>query len=325
MYRKILFIVLAGLLFSACSRNVKVTEKELEKKFKEFAQNNPKVNAEGNITFEYLYSYPNDEFEEYGQPLKNRYLDKMSNREVSLVADLIWAARRRQERGKLWIQAQNQTNQELMLQMAECFGGDLGSNSRMELAQIERVINKLRLSLDKKMKEKNIETLSVYEVRGDSGYKASAVVSNKGIVGFFILQDNEDEIRDVVSTSLNKQTDNISIEVISSILMELLSQSKETYDICQNTARSFLNFALSNANLMFLNGEAILETEHDIQIDPKALIDSLSASPGLDRYLYEWRDSIFSADNGFTIKTNGFNWEGDKLVGTLEILKTEDK
>ena len=213
-------------------------------------------------------------------------------------------------------------NKELIQQMSDCFGDDLESIN-MQFIQLERIIKKVRVSLDNMIKEKHIRKFSIYNVNVDSTNAAKVVVSDKGVVGFVVLHDF-DEIKEVVgSSSSNYQTNSQSLETTACALLELQSRLKEGYENCQNTARSFLNFALQKGNLMFLNGEEILSTKPDSQTDTKVVYtEGLS---GLDKYVYEWRDSIFSTDKGFTIKTNGFHIKDDKLVESLEIMKMEYK
>lgn len=301
--RKLLFVVLAGLLMSSCSRNVKVSVKELEQKFIEYAQNTPDVNADGNITFKYVCSYPDEKVEVYGKPIQSCFLDEMTDREVSLVAELIWAARIKQERGRIYITELSQNSP--IQQMMDWYGNDIeDSTIIMNFQRMERVIPRLRDYLNNKMRENHVQELVLYDVLVDSTYSVTAVVDNHGNIDFSGM--NSDVFEKAVLASFSRELKNeISLEDVAQSLSMAKDVVNADYDRFSGIARSFLLFQIKHGNKMFLNGEKIRGGTRDAQID--SYWENSDSASSFEHYIYDWCDSIFSTEASNSIITNGFN------------------
>ena len=301
MFRKVLLIVSAGLLLFSCSNPVRMTEEDMKQKFKEFAQNTPNVNADGNITFKCICSYPHQEVDEYGKAIQTCYIDEMTDREVSLVAELIWAARIKQQRGRIYLAALSR--EPCIQQMMNWFGNDIeDSTIVMNFQRMERVIFKLRDNLYNKMREKNVREVILYDVYVDSVYTITAVVDDGGNIGFSGITTDEFE-KAILSSFSTGKANEASVETIAQTLKMAEDVHKVDCYRFNNIARSFLCFQIAQGNSMFLNGKKIQTDNRNEQKYIWLKNDSLSS---LGRYIYEWRDSIYSTDAGNSIATNAF-------------------
>lgn len=301
MIKKLPIFLLVGLLLLSCSDHVKMSEKEMTKKFKEFAQNDPELNADENIAFKHICTYPHKNVEEYGSPIQTCYIDEMTDREASLVAELVWASRVRQQRGRIYIAA---LSQEPSIQQMRDWYGNSPEDSVVSLyfQKTEIIISKLRDNLYNKMTENNIRELAVYDIYGSSGLYVSAIVDNLGNIRF--IKSNQVDFQKIISSCFSSNSaDDVSLENIAYTFAVSISVQKKDYNRFSSIARSFLNFQITQGNEMFLNGEKIRAGSRNSHIDSKLDTDSLSS---VGRYIYEWSDSIVSTEAGNTIRTNGF-------------------